>query len=332
MRGGAFGLFRWPPALAALVFVACGSDNDGTTVSDPVPIPDDSNASPQSLAGQTEVESSAPPPELQVAPSEDLPSSLPIEAEIQSALKKTNPGYQGQGVFHKEGSKIIAAELGGCGLKDLAPLRGLELVALDLNGNPVRDLRHLRNMPISTLFLENTEISDLRPLQGLPIAELRLNQCSRLRSLEGLEGMPIRDLYLPGTQVDDLTPLKGAPIGQLWLNGSPVSDLSPLKNAPLVSLTLHRTSVSDLSVVRDLPLLKRLHVGETKVTDLSPLKGLSLTRLVFTPSRIEKGMGAARSLRGLNEIGTRFGDNGQDLMPPGGFWARYDEGAFKQAP
>jgi len=79
-------------------------------------------------------------------------------------------------------------------------------------------------------------------------------------------------------------------------------------------------------------LLQRLHVGETKVTDLTPLRGLSLTRLVFTPSRIEKGIEEARRLRGLNEIGTQFDDKGRDLMPPSGFWARYDEGAFKQEP
>ena len=124
--------------------------------------------------------------------------------------------------------------------------------------------------------------------------------------------MPIQDLYLPGTGVFDLTPLKGAPIRQLWLNDAPVTDISPLKNAPLVSLTLHRTKVADLSVVQDLPLLQRLHVGETKVTDLTPLKGMSLTRLVFTPNRIEKGIEALYK----NSIDGYMGDFG--MMPPKG--------------
>ena len=329
MKSRTFGLGGWLSALVALTLIACGPETGHEKTGESVSPPEDPNASVQAGASPTVDPLPPLPPELQVAPTGDLAKLPPGEAEIQLALKKTNPDYQGQGVFHKQGPTILAAELAGCGLKDLAPLRGLKLVGLDLSGNPLRDLRHLRGMPIETLFLENTEISDLRPLQGMPIAELRLNQCARLRSLKGLEGMPIRNLYLPGTQVDDLEPLKGAPISQLWLNDAPVTDISPLKNAPLVSLTLHRTKVADLSVVQDLPLLQRLHVGETKVTDLTPLKGMSLTRLVFTPNRIEKGIEEARRLRGLNEIGTQFDDKGRDLLPPDSFWARYDEGAFK---
>ena len=323
------GMGRWLIAFVLLTFSSCGPEAEPAKTAESSPPSEDSNFSP-STAAPTQIDPGpGTPAELQVAPTGDLAKLPPAEAEIQLALQKTNPEYQGQGVFHKQGATILAAELAGCGLKDLAPLRGLKLVGIDLSGNPLRDLRHLRGMPLETVFLENTEITDLRPLQGMPIAELRLNQCARLRSLKGLEGMPIRNLYLPGTQVDDLTPLKGAPIGQLWLNDSPVTDISPLKDAPLVSLTLHRTSVADLSVVQDLHLLQRLHIGETKVTDLTPLKGVSLTRLVFSPNRITKGIEEARRLRGLNEIGTQFDDKGKDLMPPDSFWTRYDAGGFK---
>jgi hypothetical protein len=323
------GMGRWLFAFVGFILASCGPETESKKTGEPSSPPKDSNSSAQTGSEPPIDQLPPPPPELQVAPTGDL-TKLPLgEAEIQTALRKTNPGYEGQGVFHKEGPTIIAAELAGCGLKDLSPLRGLKLMGVDLSGNPLRDLRHLRGMPIRTLYLENTEITDLRPLAGMPIAELRLNQCAQLRSLKGLEGMPIENLYLPGTGVSDLTPLKGAPIRQLWLNGSPVVDLLPLKNAPLVSLTLHRTTVSDLSVITDLPLLERLHVGETKVIDLTPLKGMNLTRLVFTPNHIEKGIEEARRLRGLNEIGTQFDDKGRDLMPPASFWARYDEGAYK---
>ena len=319
----------WLFAFVGFILASCGPETESEKTGEPSSPSKDLNSSAQASSEPPIDTLPPPPPELQVAPTGGLAQLPPDEDEIQTALRKTNPGYEGQGVFHKEGPTIIAAELAGCGLKDLSPLRGLKLMGLDLSGNPLRDLRHLRGMPIRTLYLENTEIADLRPLQGMPIAELRLNQCAQLRSLKGLEGMPIDNLYLPGTEVSDLTPLKGAPIRQLWLNGSPVVDLQPLKNAPLVSLTLHRTNVSDLSVITDLPLLERLHVGETKVTDLTPLKGMNLTRLVFTPNRIGKGIEEARRLRGLNEIGTQFDDKGRDLMPPASFWARYDEGAYK---
>ena len=329
MNDISFGLRHLLPSLSAFALVACGpeAEPENTTEIDPAPLDsgslEDANTTPSVIATPN------PPQEVQIVPPKTLAPPSLAEAEIQTALKKTNPGYEGQGVFHKEGPQIIAAELAGCGLKDLAPLRGLQLKGLDLSGNPLRDLRHLRGMPIVTLYLENTEIVDLRPLQGMPIGELRLNQCSRLKALNGLEGAPLQNLYLPGTKVVDLTPLQGAPIRQLWLNDAPVEDMTPLKNAPLISLTLHRTNVSDLSFVRDLPLLQRLHIGETKVSDLGPLKGLALTRLVFTPNQIEKGIEQARRLRGLNEIGARFDDQSRELMAPAAFWAKYDQGAFK---
>ena len=89
----------------------------------------------------------------------------------------------------------------------------------------------------------------------------------------------------------------------LWLTDSPVADLSPLAGLPLESLTLHRTLVNDLSFVRKLPVIQRLHIGETLIEDLSPLEGLRITRLVFTPSRIKRGMEVAQRLQGLREIG-----------------------------
>ena len=91
----------------------------------------------------------------------------------------------------------------------------------------------------------------------------------------------------------------------------------------MVSLTIHRTLVEDLSFVRKLPLIQRLHIGETLISDLTPLRGLNLTRLVFTPSQIEKGMTIVEGLSNLKEIGTQFDDKGKDLMPPDAFWAQF---------
>jgi hypothetical protein len=89
---------------------------------------------------------------------------------------------------------------------------------------------------------------------------------------------------------------------------------------PLVSLTLHRTRVTDLSPLSG-SSLQRLHIAETPVHDLTPLKGLPLTRLVFTPANIKTGMEIARELP-VREIGTRFDEEGRDLMPPAAFWAQ----------
>ena len=241
---------------------------------------------------------------------------------IQRVLAKANPDYRGQGKLHEEDGEIIAAEFPNCGLKDLSPLRGLQLQALDLSGNPVKEIRHLRGMPLTRLFLEYTLVESLQDLRDAKLIELRLNG-SPVRSLAGLEGQPLENLYAVGTQINNISALNKSNLRQLWLTESPVSDLSPLEGLPLVSLTAHRTLVEDLSFVRKLPVIQRLHIGETLIADLTPLRGLNLTRLVFTPGRIEHGIEVVRNLSNLAEIGTKFDDQGRDLMPPEAFWAKF---------
>lgn len=243
-------------------------------------------------------------------------------SKIQSILYKANPNYNGQGKLHEENGEIVAAEFPNCGLKDLSPLRGLKLKALDLSGNPVREIRHLRGMPLVRLFLEFTLVEKLDELVDAQLVELRLNG-SPVQSLNGLEGQPLENLYAVGTQINNVNALSKSNLRQLWLTESPVADLSPLAGLPLVSLTIHQTLVEDLSFVRKLPLIQRLHIGETLIADLTPLRGLNLTRLVFTPSRIKKGMAVAKSLSNIKEIGTKFDDQGKDLMPPDAFWLQF---------
>ena len=242
--------------------------------------------------------------------------------QIQSVLRRANSQYLGQGKFHQENGQIIAAEFPNCGLKDLSPLRGLQLQALDLSGNPVRELRHLRGMPLVRLYLEFTLVESLVELADAQLVELRLNG-SPVQKLDGLEGQPLENLYAVGTQINDVKALSTSNLKQLWLTESPVSDLSPLSGLSLVSLTIHRTLVADLDFVRKLPLIQRLHIGETLISDLTPLRGLNLTRLVFTPDRIDKGIAVVKGLSNLKEIGTKFDDQGKDLMPTDAFWAQF---------
>ena len=248
-------------------------------------------------------------------------SSVSVE-RVQAILSRANPDYRGQGKFQEQNGVIIAAELPNCGLRDLSPLRGLPLQAIDLSGNPVLELRHLKGMPLRTLFLENTRVVSLKDLRGAKLKELRINN-SPVQSLKGVEGQPLENLYAVGTQITEVSPIRSSNLKQLWLSESPVSDVSGLAGLPLVSLTLHRTLVEDLTFVRQLPVLQRLHIGETLIEDLSPLAGVSLTRLVFTPSRIKHGMNVVRSLYGLREMGTVFDDSGRDLTSPEVFWAKY---------
>ena len=259
-------------------------------------------------------------PTKQVPP-ENTQSSSSI-ARIQNILTRANPDYRGQGKFHEDKGVIVAAELPNCGLRDLSPLKGLQLQGLDLSGNPVRELRHLKGMPLRNLFLENTRVENLRDLSDAKLVELRLNN-SPVQSLKGLEGQPLENLYAVGTRITEVSSLRSSNLRQLWLSESPVSDVSGLSGLPLISLTLHRTLVEDVLFVRQLPVLQRLHIGETLIEDLTPLAGVNLTRLVFTPSRIKRGMNVVRSLYGLREIGTVFDDSGRDITSPEAFWSKY---------
>jgi Leucine-rich repeat (LRR) protein len=128
--------------------------------------------------------------------------------------------------------------------------------------------------------------------------------------------MPLEELMLVKTKVLSVQPLRDTPVQMLWLNNTAVSDISALAGTPLVSITLEGTDVSDLTPLAECKSLKRLHIGNTPVADLSPLKGLELQRLIFNPANITKGMDVARAMSTLQEIGTTL--NGR--MSPAEFW------------
>jgi Leucine-rich repeat (LRR) protein len=152
-------------------------------------------------------------------------------------------------------------------------------------------------MPIKKLYLSGTPVRDIAPLQG----------------------MPLTDFNAIDTQIVDISPLAKSPIAMLWLTNCPVESIAPLHTIPLVSVTLKGTKVRDLTPLSGTQL-QRLHIAETPVEDLSPLKGIPLTRLVFTPANIKQGLDVAKALP-LAQIGTRFEEDGNDLLPPAQFWA-----------
>jgi hypothetical protein len=256
----------------------------------------------------------------------ELSPILPMEGTvtgIHQALKSASPGYNGRGQFQMTGGKVTVADLSGTGIVDPLPLRELPLEALDLSENPVADLSGLRGMPLRRLALEGTEVTDLSPLQGMPLSELYLNR-TRIDDLSPLAGMPLELLNLYETNVNDLSPLRGMPIRMLWLNGTKVSDISPIAGCPLVSLTLERTPVADLSPLTG-STIERLHIGQTPVLDLTPLAETELTRLIFTPPGINKGLEIVRNMASIREIGATL----EKRMRPKEFWAIYDKGGIR---
>ncbi len=249
------------------------------------------------------------------------------EVEWHAAFAAKNPKYTGKGQFFMQGGLLMGASLAECQVADISPLAGSRLIELDLSLNPLSDISPLKGMPLQRLFLEKTQVSDLSPVKGAPLMDIYVSD-SPVDDVAALSGMPLTQVHLIRTKVRDISALKGAPLESAWFNDSPVESFAALEGAPVVSLTLKGTKISDLSPVKNMPRLERLHIGRTAVTDLSPLEGSRLTRLVFTPARVTKGIDIAKGLS-LGEIGTEFGEGPKDLLPPVQFWPKYDNGAFK---
>jgi hypothetical protein len=244
--------------------------------------------------------------------------------KIHETLRQNNPGYTGQVQFAWDPVVGFIGDFSKAGVIDISALKGIPFGALDLKGQAVHDLAPLRGMQLKLLGLEDTKVTDLSPLQGMPIEKLYLNN-TPVGNLKPLAGMPLRELMLVGTQVKDLDPLKGIPVKMLWLNETAVTDIAPLVDCPLESLTLHRTKVSDLGPLVRSTKLKRLHIGETPVHDLTPLKSLSLQRLIFSPASIQKGLDDMRNMQSLAVLGTTL----EGVMPREQFWQLYEKGEIK---
>ena len=64
------------------------------------------------------------------------------------------------------------------------------------------------------------------------------------------------------------------------------------------------------------------------MSDLTPLKGLLLTRLVFDPARIEQGLDIVRTMPSLRELGVEMRTDTNTLMAPAVFWQQYSQGTL----
>ncbi len=209
-------------------------------------------------------------------------------------------------------------------VRDLSPLAGMPLKSLDLMGLPVEDLSPLRGMALERLMLDETKVKDLSPLRGMPLLELWLNHAP-VADIALLEGMGLQKLNLFGTKVRDIRPVATLPLNTLWLRDTPVEDFRPLKSLFLESLDVEGTAFGndDLKLLSEMPL-KRLNIARTKVTDLRPLAGLELTRLIFTPEKIEHGLDVVRNMPTLQQLDTFFDPNVRPAMTPAEFWRRFD--------
>lgn len=301
-------------AFAALFLTAC-SEPPASEVSGNAVAPEATEASPDDGSKQA----AAKPGPASKAASVSNPR-IWSEVTLHEAIRSANPGYSGNGQFQIDPSgQVQAIALDNCGVTDLSPFTGMRLQALYLLGCAVPDIDVLAGMPLVELYLEQTGVTDLGPLKGTTTLRKLYLSDTDVSDLTPLYGLPIVEMNLVNTQVTKLDSLRGMPLQMLWLTGSPIEDVSGLSESPLVSVTLHKTNVTDLSPFSNTGL-QRLHIGETPVADLSPLAGMRLTRLVFDPEKITKGMEAVKAMPTITQIGRKFEDGNNDLAPPAVFW------------
>jgi Leucine-rich repeat (LRR) protein len=322
-------------ALAVSCFViGCGKQE--TPVADPAATPQEAAVAVAEEAAEDVTEVATPP--LPPAPPTSGPSPFIARPDVnlyqldldsvQKQLIQLNAGYNGSGQIIQQGPGVLVS-LSQMPISNITPLKSLPILGMEAAQTDIEDLTPLRNMPMDQLYLEETKVWNLEPLRGMSLTRLYLSN-TFVKDIGPLKGMPIEELNLVGTPLGDISALEGMPLKTLWLTGTRVSDVSPLLKSPLVSLTLHKTRVSDISPLANIKTLERLHIGETGVTDLSAIAGMNLSRLVFTPSKITKGLDAVRNSTSIRELGLQFEQQG-DVMPPGIFWQRHDAGEFKAA-
>jgi hypothetical protein len=231
----------------------------------------------------------------------DDPNAMTV-SELRRRL-----GIGDAGDIRKVGGKIVSMDLRGTGITDLAPLRGL---------------------PLRELYLEETVVGDIAPLEGMPLEKLYLSR-TQVANLSPLEGMQLEELNLVGAPVEDLSPLARVELGTLWLAETRVRDLTPLSGKEFVSLDVQDTDVADLAPLATCRSLQRLNIAGTPVTDVTPLAGLQLERLILTPDRIKSGMDHLRTMTSLRGIDTQF-DGVSPVKEPDEFWNLYDAGELSR--
>jgi len=260
------------------------------------------------------------PPVLE-APAKDMSQ----EPSVEKLMEQLGVGDKGQA--QKIGGKIRKVSLFQSGVKDISPLKGLDLIFLDLTFCQVDDLSPLEGMALEELYLEKTNITneDLEVLQGMPLRVLYLGS-TKVTSIKPLKGMPLTQLNLLDTPVQSIEGVEEMPLETLWVPGTNVSDLTPLKGTQLISLDIARSEVTSLKPLSELTTLQRLNMEDCEVDDLSPLKDLPLTRLIFLPSNVEneESLEMIRNKSTITELGIDF----ESRMPPDQFWQKYDAGEY----
>ncbi|MDB5344876.1 MAG: prkC 3 [Schlesneria sp.] len=204
-------------------------------------------------------------------------------------------------------------------VSDLSPLAGLKVTDLLLQDQQITDLSPLKGLPLTRLVIYNTGASDLRPLAGMPLHVIRLNPknitqgIEVLREIKSLKTIGIDDnktwpaaefwerydkkefALAPFTEADvqRIAALPAAEqveeVRKELMKRSSAFDGKvehKIEDGVVTELKLITDEIVDISPVRALQKLVSLKLSATaqpgkrsKLSDISPLRGLPLTHL-----------------------------------------------------
>jgi serine/threonine protein kinase/Leucine-rich repeat (LRR) protein len=204
----------------------------------------------------------------------------------------------------------------GCGVtlvSDLSPLKGMPLTRLDCHDTTVSDLSPLQGMTLAAVLFTpinmNKGLNVIRQMDTVKTIGVGFEEKDQFPPNEFWKSYDAGEFgsTKPITTFND-------PAFQQWVKG--VADLSAekqvaavvrklrdlnrrfdgqeghnIENGAVMGLQFVTNDVTDLSPVRALPELRRLHCGGSDpnaaiLSDLSPLKGMLLTELDCTSTRV----------------------------------------------
>ena len=223
------------------------------------------------------------------------------------------------------GSPVEALGIDNSPVTDVTPVVSKHLKQAEFVNAPIADLSPLAGAPLEYLWIEKTAVSDISFLKPLALPKIYLKD-SPVEDITPLAGKSFEELDLSGTKIADLEPLRTTRLGILWLRGTSVEDLNPLVGTEIQSLDIQETPVTNLAPLASISTLRRLNIAGSAATDVTPIVGLPLTRLVLTPHLIEQGLDRVRGMTTLQELDVIFEPERHRTLTPDQFWSLYDDG------
>ena len=184
------------------------------------------------------------------------------------------------------GMKLESLNLSGTKVFDLLPLAAMQLTTLNLNDTQVKDLAIVKDMPLTQLDIANTRIHDFSFLKDLKQLHFLNANGTQFKNVEFLSALPIETLLLQDTAVNSISALRGMRINSLEISRTPVKDFSVIATLPLNNLNVTATKFKELELLAGMESLTSLYIGETEISDISPLKALKLKTLNIENTRI----------------------------------------------